>query len=217
MSLLQLNMLSRLRLDCLIRQQSRATKHFSYVACPHADQFSQQVPVLYKSACTDKDRICCVSNKLLHGSTEFFHSMASCWSRESNAPALKPSDITDTEYEICVEDTLDSLTEYFEDLPEIESCSDDYDCAYGNGVLTIHLGSIEGTYVINKQMPNKQIWLSSPLSGPRRYDYFDGQWVYLRDGRGLHRLLEDELTEIMGFNIELKKCKYYSWGMPDSK
>ncbi|CAG5122035.1 unnamed protein product, partial [Candidula unifasciata] len=128
-----------------------------------------------------------------------------------------PSEITDTEYEICVEDTLDSLTEFFEDLPEIEPCNDDYDCAYGNGVLTVHLGSVEGTYVINKQMPNKQIWLSSPLSGPKRYDYFDGQWVYLRDGRGLHRQLEDEMTEIMGFRIELKKCKYYSWGMSDSK
>lgn len=26
-----------------------------------------------------------------------------------------------------------------------------------------------GTYVINKQPPNKQIWLSSPVSGPDRY------------------------------------------------
>lgn len=64
---------------------------------------------------------------------------------------------------------------------------------------------------------SKHMCLSFIVSGPRRYDYFDGQWVYLRDGRGLHRLLEDELTEIMGFNIELKKCKYYSWGMPNSK
>ncbi len=28
-----------------------------------------------------------------------------------------------------------------------------------------------GTYVFNKQPPNKQIWLSSPISGPKRYDY----------------------------------------------
>lgn len=25
--------------------------------------------------------------------------------------------------------------------------------------------------MLNKQPPNKQIWLSSPLSGPKRYDY----------------------------------------------
>ena len=31
-----------------------------------------------------------------------------------------------------------------------------------SGVLTLTLGD-NGTYVINKQPPNKQIWLSSPL------------------------------------------------------
>ena len=35
-----------------------------------------------------------------------------------------------------------------------------------SGVLTLNLGP-HGTYVVNKQPPNKQIWLSSPL----RYDY----------------------------------------------
>ncbi len=31
-----------------------------------------------------------------------------------------------------------------------------------SGVLTLDLGQ-QGTYVINKQPPNKQIWLSSPV------------------------------------------------------
>ncbi|KAK2547811.1 Frataxin-like protein [Acropora cervicornis] len=31
-----------------------------------------------------------------------------------------------------------------------------------SGVLTVNLGAGRGTYVINKQSPNKQIWLSSP-------------------------------------------------------
>ena len=34
--------------------------------------------------------------------------------------------------------------------------------ALQSGVLTLKLGS-KGTYVINKQPPNKQIWLSSPF------------------------------------------------------
>jgi frataxin len=38
------------------------------------------------------------------------------------------------------------------------------------GVLTISFPTI-GTYVVNKQPPNKQIWLSSPISGPKRFDY----------------------------------------------
>ncbi|EGT54939.1 hypothetical protein CAEBREN_28735, partial [Caenorhabditis brenneri] len=38
------------------------------------------------------------------------------------------------------------------------------------GVLTVNVSKTVGTYVINKQSPNKQIWLSSPMSGPKRYD-----------------------------------------------
>ena len=41
------------------------------------------------------------------------------------------------------------------------------------GVLTVRLGDF-GTYVINKQTPNRQIWMSSPLSGPVRYDWGPG-------------------------------------------
>lgn len=63
-----------------------------------------------------------------------------------------------------------------------------------------------GTYVINKQPPNKQIWLSSPVSGPKRYDYVVygegqnqkedtavGDWVYLRDGSTINELFAKEL------------------------
>ena len=52
------------------------------------------------------------------------------------------------------------------------------------GVLTVRLGEL-GTYVINKQTPNRQIWMSSPISGPVRYDWapggLGGGWV---DGVG---------------------------------
>lgn len=56
--------------------------------------------------------------------------------------------------------------------------------------------------MLNKQPPNKQIWLSSPVSGPKRYDYVNkegnigdevGEWVYLRDNSLLSHLLESEL------------------------
>ena len=65
------------------------------------------------------------------------------------------------------------------------------------GVLSLTFPP-HGTYVLNKQPPNKQIWLSSPVSGPKRYDYVrlpDGRldWVYLRDGSLLTGLLSGEL------------------------
>lgn len=40
--------------------------------------------------------------------------------------------------------------------------SQDANIPVQSGVLTLILGE-KGTYVINKQPPNKQIWLSSPL------------------------------------------------------
>ena len=68
-----------------------------------------------------------------------------------------------------------------------------------------------GTYVLNKQPPNKQIWLSSPVSGPKRYDWVvvvgggkkkkddgEGEWVYLRDGSTLAGLLEEEVGVVPG-------------------
>lgn len=67
-----------------------------------------------------------------------------------------------------------------------------------------------GTYVINKQPPNKQIWLSSPISGPKRYDYVvisegqdskqdtaTGGWVYLRDGTYLNEILQQETGMVL--------------------
>ena len=44
---------------------------------------------------------------------------------------FRPSPISEAEYENYAEETLDSLTEFFEDLPETEQCNEDYDCAFG--------------------------------------------------------------------------------------
>lgn len=75
-----------------------------------------------------------------------------------------------------------------------------------SGVLTIELPTKGHNYVLNKQPPNKQIWLSSPISGPKRFDWAviqEGQdhkqgggnedWVYLRDGSSLTEILRKEL------------------------
>ena len=76
--------------------------------------------------------------------------------------------------------------------------------ACDSGVLELDLGDL-GTYVINKQAPNKQVWLSSPLTGPFRYDYSgqDESWVYSRDGHTLQDKLSDELSELLGREITI--------------
>lgn len=76
--------------------------------------------------------------------------------------------LTELEFEKCAETTLHALTDFFDLLPDRLPTHADFDVSYSMGVLTLHVSPKIGTYVINKQTPNRQIWLSSPLSGPKR-------------------------------------------------
>jgi frataxin len=87
--------------------------------------------------------------------------------------------------------------------------------------MTLKLGE-KGTYVINKQPPNKQIWLSSPfryillflhctdlkhrISGPKRYDYDSERkiWYYTRDGQQLDDLLSEELSVALERDVKIQ-------------
>jgi len=84
----------------------------------------------------------------------------------------------------------------------------------------VKLGAQRGTFVVNKQTPNRQIWLASPVrcdtarsflepassltpcslrSGPFRYDPAPGAgWRYKRDGHSLHERLQTELGALCG-------------------
>mmetsp|Transcript_4727 Transcript_4727/g.8938 ORF Transcript_4727/g.8938 Transcript_4727/m.8938 type:complete len:188 (-) Transcript_4727:228-791(-) len=101
--------------------------------------------------------------------------------------------------------TLDDLHERIEEFVEGQNVEDS-DVEYSMGVLTIKLGN-KGTLVLNKQAPNRQIWLSSPISGPVRYDYDKktGCWVYQRNGTRLRDLLQSELSQLCGGNLSLSQ------------
>ncbi|GMY09986.1 frataxin, mitochondrial [Fagus crenata] len=94
---------------------------------------------------------------------------------------------------------LEKLEEYGDNV-EI----DGFDVDYGNEVLTLKLGDL-GTYVLNKQTPNRQIWLSSPVSGPSRFDWDQNAqtWVYRRTKAYLLKTLESELEQLCGEPIDL--------------
>lgn len=77
-----------------------------------------------------------------------------------------------------------------------------------DGVLTVKFDEPHGTYVINRQTPNKQIWLSSPKSGPKRYDFVNSQWIYKHDGKTLHELLNNEISTIVKFEVCFDKCSF---------
>ncbi len=62
-------------------------------------------------------------------------------------------------------------------------------------------------YVLNKQTPNKQIWMSSPISGPSRFEFEEeekqdksqeqmkGGWVNNRSKVPLVEILNNEFNE----------------------
>ncbi|CEL57536.1 Frataxin homolog, mitochondrial OS=Schizosaccharomyces pombe (strain 972 / ATCC 24843) GN=SPCC1183,03c PE=3 SV=1 [Rhizoctonia solani AG-1 IB] len=115
----------------------------------------------------------------------------------------KQSDITMQEYHRVSDKTMEALLDTLENLLD-EYTELPYEVDYSSGVLTLKLDD-KGTYVINKQPPNKQIWLSSPRSGPKRYDLdtTHNEWFYHRDNSTMRSLLEEELSEVFGQPIEL--------------
>ncbi|XP_026559560.1 frataxin, mitochondrial [Pseudonaja textilis] len=124
--------------------------------------------------------------------------------------------LDETKYEKLAEETLESLTDFFEDLGDKPFTPKDYDVSFGNGVLTVKLGGNMGTYVINKQTPNKQIWLSSPISGPKRYDWSGKKWIYSHDGISLHDLLSKELSLALAIELDLSTLTH-TGGEPNSR
>ncbi|XP_076173527.1 frataxin isoform X1 [Ptiloglossa arizonensis] len=116
--------------------------------------------------------------------------------------------LTSVQFEKVTDETLESLTEYFDELIEQSSHLLEADVSYGDGVLTVKFGKPYGTYVINRQTPNKQIWLSSPKSGPKRYDFVNGKWIYKYDGKTLHELLNDEIPAIIRKSACFDKCSF---------
>mmetsp|Transcript_22269 Transcript_22269/g.56657 ORF Transcript_22269/g.56657 Transcript_22269/m.56657 type:complete len:202 (-) Transcript_22269:128-733(-) len=110
--------------------------------------------------------------------------------------------LTEGQYHAVADATMDALHDKLEAFVE-EQDIDGSDVEYGQGVLTVKLGR-HGTYVINKQTPNRQIWLSSPVSGPFRFDWVPGQgssqgtWQYYRDRRELVSQLREEIEKLLG-------------------
>ena len=103
------------------------------------------------------------------------------------------SEIADGDYHQAADSAMEAMTDYFEALIEdlgddVRGSDSEYSVSFacvnddlaqlvGRRVsLTLRIG--DDTYVINKQPPNKQIWLSSPKSYVADYDclVFDRSW-----------------------------------------
>jgi len=92
--------------------------------------------------------------------------------------------MTDSAFESLADSLLDALE---------EGIGDDLDVERQGGVLTVE--GAEGTWIVNKHAPTRQVWLSSPKSGARHYafDPASGLW---RDTRGEGELLATLSAEL---------------------
>lgn len=77
---------------------------------------------------------------------------------------------TEAEYHLVADESLEEIVDLLVPLEESDELGDNVDINYAQGVLNINLGTA-GCWVLNKQTPNRQIWWSSPISGPRRYEF----------------------------------------------
>ncbi|XP_021683435.1 uncharacterized protein LOC110667038 [Hevea brasiliensis] len=111
--------------------------------------------------------------------------------------------LQEDEFHRLADSTIHDLQEKLEEYGDSFQI-DGLDIDYGNEVLTLKLGDL-GTYVLNKQTPNRQLWLSSPVSGPSRFDWDQNSqaWVYRRTKANLLTILESELEQLCGEPIKL--------------
>jgi frataxin len=100
-----------------------------------------------------------------------------------------------------------TLHELFEKVAVLEDIIN-ADTSLSQGILTIDLTSMKkGIWVLNKQTPNRQIWWSSPISGPRRYEHEEnitglGEcWKSSKSNSLLLSDLKSEMFAATGVNI----------------
>jgi len=134
------------------------------------------------------------------------HHISQTRSFTTPAPQVAQSLLQQSEYDALADTAMEELLDKLQDVLDSHGDSS-LEVEYSSGVITLDLGQ-RGTYVINKQPPNRQIWLSSPVSGPKRFNFDSttGQWVDSRDGELLETLLNGELKASLGVacGIDLK-------------
>eukprot|EP00483_Globobulimina_turgida_P003702 UN03708 len=108
---------------------------------------------------------------------------------------------SETLYHVEADRAMNIVTEQCDAL--IQVANDEFDYQTASGVLNINFGANIGVWVLNKQAPNQQLWLSSPVSGPNRYDWnLDLQkWIASRDGHSLSCLLQREFSQTVGSDV----------------
>ena len=74
-----------------------------------------------------------------------------------------------------------------------ETHNEDMDCSLADKILRITIDN--HSIVINTQTPNQQLWYSSTVSGPQRFDYDNGEWIN-KYGKSIDNILAIDLSTL---------------------
>ncbi len=164
------------------------------------------------------------TNMSNYSNNHVFISSRSFAVMSASVPAPASSTLTEGEFHQIADDALEHI---LEKLTVLEEHEDNVDISLSQGVLKITLQQEDSVtdktkvyhWVINKQTPNRQLWWSSPISGPRRYEYVNisslrndergltdadealMKWSYTRDGSNLLDILKEEIHIITNVQI----------------
>ena len=117
--------------------------------------------------------------------------------------------LSHSQYVSAVESTIENISHRLEDMADdgelsgFEELSGEVDISVSEGVLSVVCGD-EGTFIISRQTPTQQLWLSSPISGPWHYtfDQDKGDWKCTKGDMPFFDRMDKELTDML--NIEVK-------------
>lgn len=129
---------------------------------------------------------------------KFLKCSLHCFSENNQRANLKHKQISEKEFIIKAEEEVDDIYNHLDNDKYLDKLT----------TLELHDGVLEITinkkhfYVINLQRPNKQIWLSSPISGPQRFEYYENEnnemfWINIRNNKSIRELLNEEINKLM--------------------
>jgi len=83
--------------------------------------------------------------------------------------------VDETDFNVMADTLIELIADRVDDL-----LGDRIDVDLQGGILTMTVEN-GGQYVINKHRPNREIWLSSPVSGAAHFHLVEGDWLSTRD------------------------------------
>jgi frataxin len=64
-----------------------------------------------------------------------------------------------------------------------------------DGGISFSINNI-GEYMFNRQPTSKQLWASSPITGPCRFNIKEDQWIHYKNNLSLSKYLDMEISQI---------------------